>query len=71
MDEGSIVLLCSAVALACPLVFGLLTGSMPPPFLKPWWGVAYRDENPTGYWLNGAFYAGLAALACYQAFRPL
>jgi len=67
MNMGVVIgLICVAVG-GAPLAFGLVTGAMPPiPRFAFFEGPTYRNENPSGYWLNGIFYAGIVLFGCYQ-----
>jgi hypothetical protein len=52
-----------------PVLFGLVTGAMPP-FPNKYkyprdWCTTERDEDPVGYWLNGGAYGAVAACGCY------
>ena len=52
-----------------PVLFGLATGSMPPfpnrdKYVRDW-RTTERDEDPFGYWLNGAAYGLVALFGCY------
>lgn len=69
MNAGAVFgIICAGVG-AAPLGFGLLTGAMPPLPRRFFDGPTYRDEDPFGYWLSGAFYAGIVVFGCYQAVK--
>jgi hypothetical protein len=72
MNAGLVIGIIAVLVGAGPLVFGLVTGAMPPPSTNLWiWslGPDYRDERPWFFWVDGAMWAALALFGCYQIFK--